>query len=555
MRIRNYLAVLCAVAMPAFADDQALVIVNGNYQFTGNGVSPQFTNPSIESLRKAGYRVQKAQNLGNDALRQRISEFNASAEPMDHLVYVFIGHLLNKDKNTYLTPVDLRDPRADTIAQNAVDLNVILDQAGKHSGASAVFLGWTRTRKSVLSHRKHGFSNSPDLAPALGRTNIPQGVLLVDGHADMIADAIANRYFVAGRSTREVGNNLTGRVRSQGYLSLHSYLARNNQSEAPKPKVLTNFEQNFWDFAKKENSIKSYTEFLVRFPNGKYASTARSTLAQLQADAAISPEQRAERDLKLTRKEKQDIQRALTVLGHDTRGVDGLFGPASRRAIIAWQKTVNHPAHGFLDSVQVRHLLDQGAKRRRFLFEETERKRIATETQDRAFWQATGASGQEFDLRVYLNKYPDGLFAQAAQTKLDRILAEKSHKTDNSAEVQAWRVASKQNTITSYRRYLLKYQRGAFATEAKTRIKTLSDKEKRHNANAQHLSVENSMGLGKGIWLIVERKFVPSGLPQNAADGVVGPQTRKALRLFQSNNALPATGYMDPKTLSVVFFK
>jgi peptidoglycan hydrolase-like protein with peptidoglycan-binding domain len=555
MKFRNYLAVLCAMAMPAFADNQALVIANANYQYTHAGVGSDLTFQVVDRLRKAGYRVQKAQNLNKASMERVVSEFNASAQPRDHLVYVFVGHMLNDGSATYLTPVDLQAPRGDTIAQSAMNLDVILNHAAKHSGAASVFLGWTKPKKRLLKSRKYAFRGAPGLNFGLGQINVPQGVLVVNGIAQRTVNAINTQFFEPNRSTRAVGNTLVGHVRSQGYLSLHAYLNRADDEVSPEPDADLGIEQSFWDFTKQENTIQAYDAFVKRFPNGKYATVARTTLAKMRADALIGPAERAERALELTRDEKQDIQRALTVLGHDTRGVDGLLGPASRRAIKAWQASHNRRVDGFLDDGQVRAILEQGANRRRALTEEAKRKRAKLEAEDRAFWRATGASGQEYDLRVYLNKYPDGLFSQSAQISLDRIVAEKTRKTNNGAEVKVWRGAVQQNTVASYRNYLRQYQRGVFSDEAKSRIQKLNNQDANRKKNAEAHRIEKSMKLNKVMWLVVERQLANSGLNTGKVDGVVDQSTRRALRQFQKVNDLPATGFMNPNTLSRVFIR
>src|SRR5262249_57444275 len=55
------------------------------------------------------------------------------------------------------------------------------------------------------------------------------------------------------------------------------------------------------------------------------------------------------------------LQVALTSLGFDTRGSDGIFGPRSRDMIAAWQKTANAPATGFLTAAQRDQLLRAAA--------------------------------------------------------------------------------------------------------------------------------------------------------------------------------------------------
>jgi hypothetical protein len=59
--------------------------------------------------------------------------------------------------------------------------------------------------------------------------------------------------------------------------------------------------------------------------------------------------------------DRQRLQVALTSLGFDTRGSDGIFGPRSREMILGWQKSRNEPTTGFLNAPQQQALLKEGA--------------------------------------------------------------------------------------------------------------------------------------------------------------------------------------------------
>ena len=91
---------------------------------------------------------------------------------------------------------------------------------------------------------------------------------------------------------------------------------------------------------------------------------------------------------------------------------------------------------------------------------------------DRAYWNDTGISGREADLRAYLERYPDGLFADRAQGALDQIMADNQEQA-NAAEARAWRDAHNANTVSAYRRYLRNYPKGNFAQDASNRIVSL----------------------------------------------------------------------------------
>jgi serine/threonine protein kinase/peptidoglycan hydrolase-like protein with peptidoglycan-binding domain len=82
------------------------------------------------------------------------------------------------------------------------------------------------------------------------------------------------------------------------------------------------------------------------------------------AEAAVIEKQTAEATenaLHLTATDRQRIQVALTSLGHDTRGNDGVFGPRTREMIARWQVSRSQPATGFLTGTQQQALMRDAA--------------------------------------------------------------------------------------------------------------------------------------------------------------------------------------------------
>ena len=86
--------------------------------------------------------------------------------------------------------------------------------------------------------------------------------------------------------------------------------------------------------------------------------------AKQKADAEAAAQKAAEAGetaLKLSQPDRQRLQVALTSLGFDTQGADGVFGPRSRDMILGWQKARNQPATGFLTAAQQQALLSEAA--------------------------------------------------------------------------------------------------------------------------------------------------------------------------------------------------
>ncbi len=85
--------------------------------------------------------------------------------------------------------------------------------------------------------------------------------------------------------------------------------------------------------------------------------------AEAAADAAArkAAAETAETALQLTSADRQRLQMALTVLGFDTRGSDGVFGPRSREMIASWQRARSQPDTGFLSAAQPEALLREAS--------------------------------------------------------------------------------------------------------------------------------------------------------------------------------------------------
>jgi len=69
----------------------------------------------------------------------------------------------------------------------------------------------------------------------------------------------------------------------------------------------------------------------------------------------------SEAGLRLSQRDRQQVQVALTSRGFDTKGTDGAFGPRTREMIADWQATKNQPTTGFLTDSQRQLLLREAA--------------------------------------------------------------------------------------------------------------------------------------------------------------------------------------------------
>jgi len=82
--------------------------------------------------------------------------------------------------------------------------------------------------------------------------------------------------------------------------------------------------------------------------------------ARAESDAKANAEP-GEAELRLTPRERQRLQVALTSLGFDVGGIDGTFGRRSREMIAGWQGKRGDYATGFITATQKTALLSEGA--------------------------------------------------------------------------------------------------------------------------------------------------------------------------------------------------
>jgi peptidoglycan hydrolase-like protein with peptidoglycan-binding domain len=246
--------------------------------------------------------------------------------------------------------------------------------------------------------------------------------------------------------------------------------------------------------------------------------------------------QAAEDALNLDREARRQVQRYLTSLGHDTRGVDGIFGNGTRAAIRSWQAAQGAAVTGYLNAPQLATLSAQGEVREAEIAEQERLQREAEERADRAYWQATGQGQTEQGLRDYLDRYPDGLFAETAQDRLDDFLA--------TREDAAWQAARQTDTAAAYRGYLDDYPRGPHADQARARLEALQSglsPQERARLEAQ----EAALNLQPITRSLIEQRLQRMGLEPGRVDGRFDEDTRRAIRRYQQARGLPVNGYLD----------
>ena len=249
-----------------------------------------------------------------------------------------------------------------------------------------------------------------------------------------------------------------------------------------------------WNDAQEANTANSYRDFLSDNPRSPFASQARDRLAEIENDP-IRMAELAESALNLTRNERRAIQRNLTLLDFNTLGVDGIFGPGSRGAIRNWQQDNGFAQTSYLTASQINRIDGQASRRAAEIEAEEELAREEALSLDRDYWEETGARGDQAGYRAYLERYPEGIFASEAQSKLQ---VETAPKPDDSA------------------------------------------------ARAQ----EEALNINPVLRRLIESRLAGLGYNPGIVDGRFDRNSRRAIAQYQSQRNLSSTGYIDQPTLA-----
>ncbi len=541
------LAGLMLAAGGAQAAGDALVIGNSRYGAVQSFFGAKRVVAAADNLRDAGLEVTEVSDADAQTMDRAFATFVDGLAPGDNpLIVVLAGAFLHGPGGAYLLPVDNR-PNTDaaSVLTRAFPLDAALAVLAQAPGRAFLVLGETANEVEA----------GPYLEPGLGNLQVPQGVTVIRGLAPDVA-AYATRDMTRPNA-RLVQAALAYELQIEGFDPPWQVVLRNSDIKPPQPgktpdqdtapKVTEQADNTAWRLAQQADSAEGYQTYLEGFPKGLHASAARQRLAAIRAEPYYAA-RRDEEALGLSRNARRDIQRDLSLLGYNTRGIDGIFGPGTRGAIKQWQGDLGLPVSSYLDRSQIGRLDDAARAKAAELEAEAERRALELERQDNQLWRRVNGQGDETGLRRYLEQFPDGLHSDEAR----RLIAQIEERRAGSAAVQdrrAWDRARETDTIAAYRQYLSERPGGAFANQAAARIEDLNREESEARAVARARAEEEALSLNPVAMRLAEARLKQLKLKPGTVDGKFDKNTRRAIREYQRTRGLPVTGYMDEKTV------
>lgn len=530
MRLTLFATALLACT-PAFAQSVGLVIGNEDYAHVSD-VSRADRITDIETaMRRSGMQVVVRQDATRDDLFGALGEFGQMAALSDRLLVVLSGRFLNTSTETYYLPVDGQAGPLATLAANALPLSTVMAWLAEAPGKAVLVLASDDNDTDFGTYVSAGF----------GTLDVPQGVTIVTGPPRRVQDFLRRALAQPGAPFIEMAEDQDLTV--TGYAADGLKLLDMAPAD-PAPEDDRRTDIRDWRTARDTNTVEAYESYLDKHPSGEFSRMAQSRLEAL----IDTPEARAERDeqaLDLSRDARRDIQRDLTLLGYNTRGIDGIFGRGTRAAVASWQRAQNTEPTGYVTADQIARLDAQAERRALELEAEAEQRRQEQMAADIAFWDETGALGDEAGLRAYLNRYPDGEYSEVAK---DRLAALEQEKRDEASEFdrRLWDAARSADTVEGYEDYLRRTdQSGAFSQEARARIAVLEDQRRDAPETDRYAREEQALNLSSRTRRIIESRLKGLGLNPGPVDGVFDDDTRRAIRRYQSARNMPATGYLS----------
>lgn len=531
---------VAAAALPVrgMAADIALVLTNRPY-----GGGPELgairSREVGRQLRAAGFRVLSTDAANADGLRRAAEEFRqtlANAQ-VDRAVIVLSGSVVSDGRDSWFLGRAKRGETLNdlTVAQQGIALATLDRILAGYPGQSLMVVApvWTNRR-----------APGAGLRVGLDDYRAGQGVTLLAGTGDQARALMGEMLAPDAASIADLAATAPDGVVVSGYLPRHSSIGISAGSD-----IGTSSDAAYWSAVRDMNTPDAYRAYLRRFPSGLFVAEAHRLLngggtiqppAPIEpASPPVNPAKAAEDALNLTRTDRRGVQSDLTVLGYNTRGIDGVFGRGTRGAIRGYQRDQGFATTGYLTRALLRRL---GA--------DADARRAEVAQQDRDFWHQTGVSGDAEDLRRYLERYPQGIFAQTARDELQAIA--------DAEDVRAaydWQLAWDEDSVEGYREFIDLYPNSGYVAEARRRIEALqnpgaSQAQITQAQITQDQREEGAIAATPIARLLIEKALERVGLNTGPADGRFTNQTRRAIRDFQRRANLPETGFVSQQTMA-----
>lgn len=553
------------LATPAMADEierRALLIGNGDYENAPDALTAERDVRAVaEALRQAGWQVTVVTDADRDAMHEALARFadqgadqgaDQSKKADDILIY-YSGHALRTDGRTLLAPTDQEAASLVDVLFGGVPLSLFLRIAEEAADQGVVLIDAAQ----LDGFEPTGFVEpglapitAPDEVVVLSAAPPGQALLRESDEESPFARMLTDDLMAPGAELMATAEDLGAPLWVAGQAEADFALAPETEDSAEA--LAREIELAYWRTAERTGRAEDYHVYLDRYPDGIFADFARSRLESLNdgsaqeepgdesTNEAIKAARAAERALDLDRNRIRQVQNWLAALDFDPGSADGLIGANTRAALRDWERANDRDVNGYLDSADLNLLQMRGeaalAEARR-----------ATQARDDAYWAETGARETIEGYRAYLDRYPEGLHAEAARDALAGI-SETEADAALRRERRDWARAERADTAEALRDYLQEYPDGIWRSEALERLDEIEDTQRADHAR----EAEDNLDMNRQDRRSVEQRLRALGFGPGPIDGEFDSRTRAAIRAYQASRDMAATGYLDRETLVAI---
>ncbi len=404
------LAASMAAAPPALAEKRvALVIGNGDY-----GSQP-LANPTndatlmAETLRDVGFEVVEVINADGRAMKKAVHTFSRtlSRAGSDAVGFVYYaGHGIQAQGENYMIPVDAQIEEAIdvelegfpastllSVLQNAGNrLNIVVMDACRNNPYKAATRssGSGLARMGAPSGTLIAYSTAPGKVAADGR-----------GRNSPYTKALSRAIKAPGAKVEDVFKTVRVAVMdrtSDAQVPWESSSLTGDFyfiEDQPEPEPVAapaqpdhTVELAYWESIKSSTDAALFEAYLSQYPEGLFAPLARAKISVIQKNSVTTQHQSETAFFQAIQNSdsKADFEAYLQQFP------DGTFASLARARIAAIEKRER-------DVAQVRSTAPQ------------------TNRED-ALWNEVEAAGSAAEFQVYLDRYPDGKFADIARARI-----------------------------------------------------------------------------------------------------------------------------------------
>ena len=290
----------------------ALLIANEDYDDLPrvSGALRQGRDLAFE-LRALGYRVTRLENVNQADLIAGVGDFFAGSQDAPQRLVFYSGHTLSVDQTTYLLPSDAAIANPFDLYRKALNLDALVAalSAGRAPGALLVnggydhalagdvelLLGDGASLVSAALSQPQGrddvvvlFAQSGgQLTSASGGqlfVNLFLASLVRDGRMDLMEALSTLASSVAQRSNGDLRPQL-----SLDYVSTTTLAGQPSTGGAPTGGFAGQAEQDAWNLAQSSNTLAGYDAYLADYPGGVFAAQARQERAALYDSYGLRP--------------------------------------------------------------------------------------------------------------------------------------------------------------------------------------------------------------------------------------------------------------------------